>query len=107
MKKLTLLLCFLMLTACNDVKKVSSKIEISDIGNASTFIIECAKAANPMSDEEGEDLVRQCEITAESLYGTRVYYIWDDYSVYCETKSVHDTRQCWNTLKHSIIGKAP
>lgn len=26
-------------------------------------IVSCAKAANPMSDEEGEDLVAQCEGT--------------------------------------------
>lgn len=24
------------------------------------FIIDCARAANPMSDEEGEDLVKEC-----------------------------------------------
>lgn len=29
------------------------------------FIIECSKAANPLSDEEGEDLVAQCERTGE------------------------------------------
>lgn len=27
------------------------------------FIVDCSKAANPMSDEEGEDLVAQCEQT--------------------------------------------
>ena len=32
------------------------------------FIIDCAKAANPMSDEEGEDLVAQCERTATNLF---------------------------------------
>jgi hypothetical protein len=36
------------------------------------FIIECAKAANPMSDEEGEDLVRQCEQTSLELFCERV-----------------------------------
>jgi len=30
------------------------------------FIVDCAKAANPLSDEEGEDLVSQCENTAFS-----------------------------------------
>ncbi len=30
------------------------------------FIVDCAKAANPMSDEEGEDLVEQCERTGKS-----------------------------------------
>ncbi len=30
------------------------------------FIVECAKAANPMSDEEGEDLVAQCESSGKN-----------------------------------------
>jgi hypothetical protein len=34
----------------------------------STFILECAKAANPLSDEEGEDLVKQCQATAADLF---------------------------------------
>lgn len=41
---------------------------------AATFIIECAGAANPHSDEEGEDLVRQCEQTATRLYGRLTSY---------------------------------
>lgn len=32
------------------------------------FIINCARAANPMSDEEGEDLIKQCDATSVSLY---------------------------------------
>lgn len=32
------------------------------------FVIDCAKAANPMSDEEGEDLVLQCERTSNALF---------------------------------------
>lgn len=31
------------------------------------FIVDCAKAANPMSDEEGEDLVEQCEKTGRGI----------------------------------------
>ena len=40
------------------------------------FIINCAKAANPMSDEEGEDLVIQCERTSRHLFCDEVkeYY---------------------------------
>lgn len=30
------------------------------------FILACAEAANPMSDEEGEDLVIQCERTGRN-----------------------------------------
>jgi len=40
------------------------------------FIINCAKAANPMSDEEGEDLVEQCQRTSYDLFCEEVkeYY---------------------------------
>ena len=40
------------------------------------FIINCAKAANPMSDEEGEDLVLQCERTSYDLFcdSVKEYY---------------------------------
>ncbi len=38
------------------------------------FIIDCAKAANPMSDEEGEDLVEQCEKTSHPLFCEKEYY---------------------------------
>jgi len=31
------------------------------------FIVDCATAANPRSDEEGEDLVAQCQKTAEKI----------------------------------------
>lgn len=31
------------------------------------FIVDCASAANPKSDEEGEDLVEQCEETAKNV----------------------------------------
>lgn len=31
-----------------------------DIEKRAKFIVDCARAANPMSDEEGEDLVKEC-----------------------------------------------
>lgn len=39
-----------------------------DTEKRAKFIVDCAKAANPMSDEEGEDLVRQCDITSKHLF---------------------------------------
>lgn len=30
------------------------------------FVVKCSEAANPKSDEEGEDLVAQCEKTAKT-----------------------------------------
>ena len=47
--------------------------ETCDGNKQAKFIIECARAANPMSDEEGEDLVAQCEITSSRLFCTRIY----------------------------------
>lgn len=47
-----------------------------DTEKRAKFIVDCAKAANPMSDEEGEDLVRQCDITSKHLFCeyTKEYY---------------------------------
>ena len=39
---------------------------------AAQFVIDCARAANPHSDEEGEDLVAQCEHTSRNFYTTYV-----------------------------------
>jgi hypothetical protein len=44
---------------------------ICDQEKRASFIIECAEAANPKSDEEGEDLVAQCEYTSRNLFCTR------------------------------------
>ena len=38
-----------------------------DNDKALKFVVDCAKAANPLSDEEGEDLVAQCERTATNF----------------------------------------
>jgi hypothetical protein len=49
---------------------------------ASAFVIACAAAANPKSDEEGEDLVRQCEETATNLHCLRTeWMVWPHYHV--------------------------
>lgn len=41
------------------------------------WIIECASAANPKSDEEGEDLVAQCEKTSEAVFCPYVMHRFD------------------------------
>ena len=105
MKKVILpIVAVLALAACEDVKKVSSKTEIVDSDKAARFIVDCAKAANPMSDEEGEDLVYQCELTAKKIYGATVYYIWHDYSMHCESKTVMEAQNCWDENKAFITG---
>lgn len=47
-----------------------------------TFIVQCSTAANPHSDEEGEDLVSQCETTATNLFCAEepALYFHDTYS---------------------------
>jgi hypothetical protein len=47
--------------------------ETCDVNKQAKFIIECARAANPMSDEEGEDLVAQCDIISWRLFCTKIY----------------------------------
>lgn len=32
------------------------------------WVLECISNGNPMSDEEGEDLVKQCEISSRALF---------------------------------------
>lgn len=62
---------FLVLIACE--KNTTTQIYrptcllFDERRHLADFVIECARAANPMSDEEGEDLVKQCENT-----GTRI-----------------------------------
>lgn len=61
---------FLLVVGCGYRVDVETVIRQGVTDDAQRFIVECAKAANPMSDEEGEDLVAQCERTALKLYGT-------------------------------------
>lgn len=58
-----------------------------DVARMSSWILECAKAANPLSDEEGEDLVRQCEDTAVRLYCGTDCYIFNGNTVHCQGHS--------------------
>ena len=62
---LAILFCF---ATCTTEPKFTWKTICKDTEKRAKFIVDCAKAANPMSDEEGEDLVKQCAITAENLF---------------------------------------
>lgn len=63
-----ILVLFLVLFGCENKKEIQ-RTEIhkctskSDRALLAQFIIDCSEAANPKSDEEGEDLVAQCEAT--------------------------------------------
>ena len=58
------------------VQQWNWKTICKDNDKRAEFILNCAKAANPMSDEEGEDLVIQCERTSRNLFCDEVkeYY---------------------------------
>ena len=48
-----------------------------------------------MSDEEGEDLVQQCQWTANDIYGTPEYYGYiHKYTKGCYTTTRADTTTC-------------
>jgi hypothetical protein len=70
--KTMIALCIFILTACGG-KDFRTKNEVDCNGKEheiAQFVIDCAKAANPLSDEEGEDLVKQCERTAVNTFCT-------------------------------------
>jgi hypothetical protein len=68
----------LLVTACSDDSdRYSMRPMCSQNDPArAEWILKCAEAANPMSDEEGEDLVLQCENTSERLFCPRVLHRW-------------------------------
>lgn len=61
-----LMLQAMCITGCSRPESVHTEQDCAQ--EKSKFILECAVAANPKSDEEGEDLVAQCEQTAERLF---------------------------------------
>ncbi len=58
---------FLLLTSCGEKIRYygHSYCEAEKLGQ---FVINCSEAANPKSDEEGEDLVAQCERTGRRIF---------------------------------------
>ena len=105
MKKVLLILGALVLTGCNDYDTkwyISSKNSIMGSDKAAEFIVKCAQAANPLSDEEGEDLVQQCESTAKSIYATKVWYAYQGKSAWyhkCESADLKETKACLREIK--------
>ena len=53
---------------------IDKEIPKASTSKAAEFILTCAKNANPLSDEEGEDLVKQCQYTAVELFGEKEFY---------------------------------
>lgn len=53
---------------CKSEEYLFKSITTCDNQKRADFIINCAKAANPMSDEEGEDLVKECNKVSYQLF---------------------------------------
>jgi len=77
LKKLAILA---VLLSCTDEKYMEIRefqhCPDANADKITSFIIDCANAANPMSDEEGEDLVSQCAYRARQLYCSGQPYIF-------------------------------
>ena len=61
----------LALMICVFVFLVAIKLSYTqycDKDKSANFIVKCAEAANPMSDEEGEDLVEECGNQARLIF---------------------------------------
>ena len=56
--------------ACACRKDIVSVPDCSDVDRdrLAQLVVECARAANPMSDEEGEDLVRECRLSIKDTF---------------------------------------
>jgi len=72
MKNIIIFCITIFLFGCDEKRDIQTMVEIICSSKGSrkqlaTFVINCSKAANPMSDEEGEDLVSQCEETGRRI----------------------------------------
>jgi hypothetical protein len=71
------LLPFLLIACDADVPVAYRPLcDVETAERRAAFIIDCARAANPLSDEEGEDLVHQCQKTAEGLMCPSSPYVY-------------------------------
>ena len=74
---MALLAFCVVVCGCVPEKRVGRKCELASSAVRAEFILKCAEAANPKSDEEGEDLVSQCEQTSERLYCENVVWTFN------------------------------
>lgn len=89
MKKILLITALLILLGCDETPLIPPGYECEFLGShcrigyayklkcernkQADFILTCALNANPLSDEEGEDLVEQCEKTSKNLFCEKVF----------------------------------
>lgn len=91
----------LALIACNEGPvKIDSvcRVHPTQQTEAKECLVQCAEAANPMSDEEGEDLVTQCEESCTNIYcWSRWRYLQDGRWWDCRKGLANETREaCLN-----------
>lgn len=77
---------FLLLAGCSE-GETNIRTEYANVCYSRTletrsdFILKCIKNANPMSDEEPEDYIRECKNTATDLYcETKKFKIFETYT---------------------------
>lgn len=79
------------------------------------FIVDCAEAANPKSDEEGEDLVEQCEETAKNVLCPEVAFVshrvdgvWTMSKACSQVKEPELAKACrLYMVEHEFVGPVP
>ena len=99
--KLLTILPLLALTACGEDEystymRQDLVCDASSVSQRSDFILSCIKNANPKSDEEPEDWIKDCQDMAEETY--------------CELKTVKVTMykpagSFWRDIKTEPINK--
>ena len=100
MKYLALVIA-LAVTGCTPDFTVDTTQSIKGSTEAAEWIIKCAEAANPLSDEEGEDLVYGCAHTAKSIYGNTIYHVYRG-GYQCVSPSYTEARDCYITLLETL-----
>jgi hypothetical protein len=100
-KSITVLILLFSLTACGEDEystemKEQAVCDESSKSKRANFILSCIKNANPKSDEEPEDWIRECQYIAEQTY--------------CELKTVKVTMykpsgSYWRNIKTEPINK--
>lgn len=72
MKISTIILLSLSLIACSTEYRTVQEIRIicndSTVEKRASFTLQCINNANPKSDEEPEDWIKQCQTMAEGIY---------------------------------------
>jgi len=87
------LLVLLFATACENPISYRRLCGPKEAEEVSSFVLDCAKAANPMSDEEGEDLVAECARVAEKIFCPIVEGSWRGGWVPCSIRAIPECGQ--------------